>query len=679
MKTTIISLLALLLLISCSETKRLIRKAEISTGQMHYQKALAYYDKVLEKDNDSYRANAGKGIVLSEFMEQHDNAIPYLEKALMFGPKDTLVKIHYNLGKGYHHLGNYNKALYHYRKIIPHNNIEDKDYDAFLDKRISDCKYALGHAEIEPHNEQNIKNIGNIINSEYSEYAAVSAGNNLFFTSRKKDDEKEKVNGWDGKYFESIYVSSWENEAFSVPERYTIPSLDEKSKFQKYNEAVISISSEEEKMFIYRDGKIYESNLNDPTAKATEMDRTINFSRFQNHAAVSGNGNILFFTSESKDGKGGTDIFQSVKNINGQWSAPILLDTTIINTPFNEESPFYAENGTLYFSSNGLPGYGGYDVYKTRLVNGKWTIPQNLGQPVNSPGDDLFFTLKKNSPDGYYSSNRTGGFGDMDIYHVHYVSNEIPDCQSEKEHLLTINFAQSINENPAYYIMLKLPDEYSKNIRSYTWTINDSLLADTAEQFQYRFNSPGNYKLAAKVLLYCDTCPSMMAMCTEKTIIIEDTYQPLAENLAADITENDNYLSSEELKNIDWDISPIYFDYNEYLLKENAVNTLNQNIEVLKNHRNFVIEITGYTDSRGSSIYNMELSAKRVNSVRRYLLSKGISDGRIIATYSLGESKLANNCSDYIECEEQQHQLNRRVEINVMENMPAKILTGIQK
>ena len=681
MKHLFFSIILIAILSACSENKRLIKKAEIATGRMEYIKALGYYEQVLEKDNNSYRANTGKGIVLSEFMQRYDLAMPYLKKALDLTPqKDTLVKINYNLGKAYHYLENYNKALYYYNRVTGFNKTGSSDYDPFLNKRISDCKYALANTMVAAKNEQNIKNAGSTINTVNPEYAAVSAGENVFFTSRIKDDENEKINGWDGKYFESMYVSSVTSDNYSTPKRYTRPDLGADSKFKHHNEAVISVHDNGKKMFIYRDGKIYDVNINDPISDATILNKTINFSRFQNHASVSGDGKVLFFTSESKYGNGGTDIYQTTKDKKGKWSEPKILDTAIVNTPFNEEAPFYSETGVLYFSSNGLPGYGGYDVYKTSFKDGKWTTPENLGQPINSPGDDLYFVLNNNSPDGYYSSNRTGGFGDMDIYQVHYVSNEIPACDPKKANILAINYAKSTSENPGYYIALKMPSGYEKNARTYQWTINDSVLPQASSQFQYKFDRAGEYKLNAKVILYCDTCPSMLTLCAEKTITVEDINldPPLSTIIIPAETSVETYMNAEQLAKLNFNSSPLYFEYGQSILSIDAVSILKNNIEALNKNKNLVIDITGYSDSRGSLTYNEQLATKRINEVKKYLINNNISANRIISTYVVGESRLAL-CPDNITCEEQQHQLNRKVEINIMQNAPKRILTGAQK
>ncbi|MCE3260790.1 MAG: hypothetical protein K0S12_2431, partial [Bacteroidetes bacterium] len=280
--------------------------------------------------------------------------------------------------------------------------------DAFLSKRIADCKYAMSHTEVNPPQEQWVKNVGKPLNTEMPEYSPVAVPNGIIFTSQRKDDPKEKKNGVDGRYFEKMYMCQIKDGAFGQPARYTLPGYEKNNKFNKTNESVISASSDNKKLYVYRDGKIYESDLNDPSKGAVKMDNTINFSHLQNHASVSKDGKTIFFTSESDRGIGGTDIYRAVKNEDGDWSPPELVG---FNTLYNEDSPYLAEDGTLFFASNGLPGYGGYDIYKTRFINGQWTTPENLGLPVNSPGDDIYFALKPGSPDGYYASSRAGGYG----------------------------------------------------------------------------------------------------------------------------------------------------------------------------------------------------------------------------------------------------------------------------
>ena len=707
MKKIILSGILLGIAISCSEQKKCVRKGAIAVDQCDFEKAISYYDQLISKDNDSYFGNAGKGIVLSEYMEKHEEAIPYLEKALKNTPEKTAFKINYDLGKSYHRIGNYNRALYFYAKAVPYNKDDNSDYDIYLVKRIADCKYALAHTEIAPQGLQSVKNVGWPINTGSPEYGPVYVGGRMIFTSQRKDSPKEKKSIANGNYYESMYISYFEQGNFTIPKRFTLPDYRKNSKFLKHNESVLSGSEDGKKLFIYRDGNIYEANVYDTTRKADKLNKNINLSDFQCHANLCSNGKTLFFTSESEKGVGGTDIYKSEKDNNGNWSKPNLLNG--VNTVFNEDSPYLSEDGTLYFSSNGLPGYGGYDVYKTRYENGQWTTPENLGQPINSAGDDLYFALKPTSSYGYYASSRVGGVGDMDIYNVHYVSAVIPECKTITDSIFAVNITPNPLKKLTYQLSIQVPEEYSKSEKSYTWKINDEILTESVTSFDHTFNNPGTYTVSAKVVVYCDTCPSMIALCSEKTIAALDKVineNDITANFNEDSIKNsilkisettsnknvssktinknklvNNYidnaaLNNEELKAIGWNNTFAYFDFNKADLREDAKTIIDNNLSVLQKNKNLHISIHGYTDSRGTDSYNKRLSARRSASIRSYLEKNGISSSRIISTYFLGEKNLVNNCGDDVECAEAEHQLNRRVEFKVYNKNKALTLNS---
>jgi outer membrane protein OmpA-like peptidoglycan-associated protein/tetratricopeptide (TPR) repeat protein len=569
--------------------KKYLRKAEKATGRIEYAKALEYYNKVLDSDPNSYEANAGKGMVLGEFMERYEQAIPYLEKALAKSTKDTLLTIYYTLGKCYHYQGDYNRALYCYNKLQGYEEIGNPMFAVFLRKNIADCYYGLEH---KTQGKQYVQNSGPVINTPNPEYAPVIMNKNeLVFTSKRKDDDKEKLNEWDGKYFESMYTSNIENGKLSTPKRFTRPDLKNDSKFPKYNESTISISLDGRSLFLYKSGDIYVVPVNDPAKKPRKLDKQINLSRYQNHAVLSKDNRTIYFSSESRKGYGGTDIFMSVKNDKDEWSEAQMLDSTI-NTIFNEDAPFIGEDGTLYFASNGHPGYGNYDIYKTRMENGKWRIPENMGQPVNSPGPDLFLSMV-NKTEGYISSDRPGGFGDLDIY--------------------TIDFDPQLKRD----------------------SVPDPLLAIKEPKLK-----------------------------PEKT---------------KDTASTNKYLSDKELKNLGWINSPLYFNYNTHTIRNDAIATLDHNIEILKSNKKLMIIINGYSDARGQERYNINLSSNRAMTVKQYIISKGIDRNRIKSTEGFGESGLLNNCGDGVECDEAQHQMNRRVEVRILnENYKPKgmVLSG---
>ncbi|MGZ4099446.1 MAG: OmpA family protein [Bacteroidia bacterium] len=688
----IIFVLTVLILAACSQEKKMLRKAATAVDQSDFENAIANYDKIINKNKDSYFGNAGKGIVLSEYMGKHEQAIPYLEKALEKGPKKTQMKINYDLGRSYHYIGNYSRALYFYGQAELYNTEDSPDYDEFLSKRVADCKYALEHPEVKPVEEQWVKNLGKPINTEMPEYSPVFENGNMIFTSQRRDNPNEKKNGVDGKYFENMYISKYNGSTFTEPERFTLPNYSKNNRFNRHNESVISASADNKKLFVYRDGKIYEADLNDSTKEAHKLNNTINFATLQNHACLSPDGKTIFFSSESDKGIGGTDIYTSTKNGEGDWSPPQLMG---FNTLYNEDAPYMGDANTLFFASNGLPGYGGFDVYMTRYENGRWTTPENLGQPVNSAGDDIYFALKANSPDGYYASSRAGGLGDMDIYQVHYVFSKIRECSENPQDLMSIKATPSGSTNLVYDVTLTMPEGLEKKVRSYTWSINNKPVMQTSSQFEQKFDSAGTYTIASKIVVYCDTCTSLISMCGIKVIDVgealakntetekvnepepgkkvktsKDNAKKIKENLGneiskAEASKGNGFLSEDELLAMHWTKQPAYFEFNQYSLNENSKSVLDNNIEVLKNNHTLNVIINGYADSRGTEAYNKGLSAKRAQAVKQYLLDNGIETRRILSIHAFGEKELVNNCSDGVECTEEQHAQNRRVEFQV--------------
>ena len=688
----------MLITASCSEEKKLIRKASNAVDVYDYDKAISYYDQVLAKDSNSYYANAGKGIVLSEYMGRHDKAIPYLEKAIKKSPSKTSMKINNDLGKSYHYIGNYPRALNFYEKTLPYNKEDNPDYDMFLYKRMADCKYALEHPEVAAPEQQSVKNVGPVINTEMPEYGPVYTNGDLIFTSKRKDSPKEKKNGVDRRYFESMYISSLSNGAFSPVRRFTRPDYAEDSDFKSGGESVVSASPDGKTLYIFRGSKLYEAKLNDSTKNEHLMGSNVNISYLQTHAFVSPDNKVLFFTSISEKGFGGMDIYRSLKGEDGKWQDPQILPSTI-NSGYNEDAPFMTQDGTLFFASNGLPGYGGYDVYKTRLVNGEWTAPENLGQPINTAGDDMYFALNPNSSKGFYSSDRPGGKGDLDIYYVHYVSKEIPECKG-MDTLIVINAVQNPTNSMSYNFSVQIPEYYKNNVKSVNLNVEEKAVSLASGSADYTFSSANNYMVSAKVVVYCDTCPALIALCTEKEITVgEEMFvktdssalkaaQDLAAAEKANIldknsrkkiktpnTINREELSQQQLAVLGWDSTPAYFEYDRYALDGNARKLLDQNISVMKKNTDLVVVVNGYADSRGTDVYNKNLSFQRANSVKKYLMEKGISKYRITTVNAYGESRIENGCTDDTVCDEEQHKLNRKVNFNVLSN--TKMITSV--
>lgn len=652
-----------------------IRKASRATAKNKLELARTYYLKAYALDTNYYRANLGLGVVLSEFMDRPKEALPYLEKAYHHSPADTSIDLIFALLKCYQHFGKYDKALEMHQKLNGSTALVDDDlvYQMDLKKRKKDCVYALNKLNTPLTKDYYVINLGSKINTNMPEYVPViTPREELIFTSKRKDLPQEKLNEVDGKYFESMYISKLENGVPQTVSRYTLPDSQRNPKFWKYHESVISISPDGKWLYVYRDNKLYEVPTDSvQTSGPKKLPKMINFGYYQNHAYLSKDAKTLFFTSDAEEGLGGTDIYQSTKEADGNWGKPKNLGKPI-NTEYDEEAPFLSDDGqTLFFSSTGHPGYGNYDVYKSTLVNGVWSEPENLQAPINSSSHDIFLTQNSSGTEAYFSSSREGGYGDMDIYKVNYIKNFPKTCSDTSSHLLSITSTVIDNTKGLVSLKATMPSYYTSV--DCQWVINDSVFDHLPNEFtKPLMHKAGNNVVMVKVLSYCDTCYKPLVACKTATVDLTSVFvavDPVIDHTGKITsgknpydTINKDYVSENKLREMGFNLTPIHFNVNKSKIRPDAEEILASNIAILKQHPEVSILIYGFTDSRASKAYNLELSKKRALQVKRYLISKGIHSKQISQVLGKGEAFLLNKCVDGAVCTEPEHEQNRRVE-----------------
>lgn len=279
-----------------------------------------------------------------------------------------------------------------------------------------------------------INDLDNVINSAFSEHSPIylKDKNLLIFTSSRYNSNSIKYD--DGQYDEDIYYSKRINGVWSSPILMTDFSTSD-------NEATSGLTANGS-LLIYKDddrGSIYISKfLNDNWQEPVKLPKPINTKHRETHASMTDDGSQIFFTSDRRGGFGGLDIWTSIKTSDG-WSKPINLGDAI-NSSGDEESPNISADGkTLYFSSNGRAGYGGYDIFKTTVNNfGTWSLAENLGYPINSIDDDIFYSPIQSTNKAFYTSSRSGTKGESDIFIVY--------LDSTQAKLKCINFGFLLNE-----------------------------------------------------------------------------------------------------------------------------------------------------------------------------------------------------------------------------------------
>lgn len=305
-----------------------------------------------------------------------------------------------------------------------------------------------------------VDNLGKTINSVYSEYCPLLSadGQTLIFTSRRPNEYKINKD-FDGQYFEDIYITTKYKNG-----EWTEPKPISKNINTAGHEASVGISSDGKTLLIYKDdgggdGNIYFSKkksmfyVGSQWTIPKKLGKNVNSKYAETHACITADGNTLYFVSDRPNGYGGKDIYKSEKTITGQWGVAENLGPTV-NSPYDEESPFIsADEKTLYFSSQGHESMGGYDIFYSTVTQGGfgstpgkifWSYPKNMGYPINSTEDDLFYYPTNDKKQALYASSKDGGLGGQDVYVV-TIRKEMKQMIALKGSILDNTSNQPIN------------------------------------------------------------------------------------------------------------------------------------------------------------------------------------------------------------------------------------------
>lgn len=337
---------------------------------------------------------------------------------------DFGIDVNMSLAKSYQRTYNYEKAIETYSNILGFIPEDFVDLKEVIKREIETSQNGIELMKNPV--ELDVYNLGDEINSKYDDHTPVVSADEseLFFTSKRKSSYSQKIPN--GQFSEKIYHSKYINGKWKESEIIT-SILDENS-----HESVLSISPDGSEMYLLRsniDGSlIYVSNYDGETwSEPYKLPKGIN-SRFnETHASISADKSILLFTSDRPGGYGGLDIYYVRKIPNGEWGVPVNLGPKI-NTEFDEETPMLHPGGrTLYFSSEGHNSMGGFDIfYSSILPDSTFTDPINMGYPINTPDDDIFFVPTASTNKAYMASSRfDSNIGGIDIYQVEYEEPEI--------------------------------------------------------------------------------------------------------------------------------------------------------------------------------------------------------------------------------------------------------------
>lgn len=389
-------------------------KADDYCDRSDFLNAYNTYKEIIAEDSSDSKNYFKAGFCLFMLNKNDSTALKYLLKS-----SENILEAHYYIGRIYLINNNLYEALNEFLFLRSKYNNEVEISLAEVDRWIKITQQSIEESV----NKKDIKirNLGAGINTEFQEYSPVLLKENILaYTSRRPESTGGKKDAY-GSYFEDIYATT------KIDTSWSVSTPISKNINTTTHDASVAFISDSNCLVLYRtDAKQTGGDLYTSCWKENEwttpilLGQEINSEYQDPSAAFSSDGNFIVFSSNRPRGFGGKDLYRIVKLPNGKYSKALNLGPNI-NTAYDEDSPFIStKNGELFFSSNGHNTNGGYDVYKSVLEkeNSLWSNPQNMGMPINSTADDIYFILKEDGFKGYISSNRIGGRGGMDLYEV---------------------------------------------------------------------------------------------------------------------------------------------------------------------------------------------------------------------------------------------------------------------
>ena len=491
------------------------------------------------------------------------------------------------------------------------------------------------------------------INSQYSDYGSAIYLNKIVFASaRDTGSLGHRKHSWTNQFFTNLYVADLTDDMVPGEVEKFYKSL--KSRF---HESTPTFTKDGKTMYFTRnnflDGKkgkdgnnitlikIYKANFeNDQWTNITELPfDSNNYSTA--HPALSPDEKTLYFASDMPGTLGQSDIFKVIINDDGSFGTPINLGNTI-NTEGRETFPFITDENEIYFSSDGHPGLGGLDVFVVKMNDdGTYNEVQNVGTDVNSSKDDFAYLIDTKSRRGFFSSNRDGGQGYDDIYK--FLETKRLICEQLLYGEITDIATGEVLPNT-------------------TITLLDDMLNIVGTTLS---DEKGNYLIPVECGKRYSVRAAKEDYSTKEqivTILKENgkTYLPFAlEKATCKVAVGDDLGKC-------FGIKMIYFDFDKSDIRIEAALDLEKILDVMNQYPKMKLDIRSHTDSRGSFKYNEALSDRRAKSTINWLIKNGVDKNRLVGK-GYGENQLVNNCSDGVNCTEEEHQLNRRSEFLITE------------
>ena len=624
--------------------------------------ALKQYSKapeLLQKDFGSEKDLARKKEVANQIAEsyQHYNntngAIDWYKKAVDLGDEDAL----YKLGQAQMMNEQYDEAIKSFNKY----GARDVASKTLAQREIKNCQNAQDWKQ--SFTKTKVYNLS-YLNSTQSDFSPILYKGKIVFSSARNECTGDTRDLWTGDKATDIFVSEVSPSAH--------PQSFSEALNTKDNEGTCTFSKDGNEIYFTRchvidqtDKKnlptqnerchIFYSKLTGGNWSEPELIKLMPDSVNVGQPALSKDGKTLFVSSDLQAGYGKHDLYYFIKTDTG-WGGPFNAGPAI-NTTGDEMYPWLDDRNNLYYSSDGLQGMGGLDIFKAIKGKTVWKDPVNLKSPINSGADDFGLVIEKYHPAnaddsilaaGYFTSARAGGKGGDDIYRY---EDKWANFFVLKGKTLAKQYEKP--DDPDSKMLGIQPISGVKvDLKNPT---TDAVLATTTSDkngnYTFKLESETDYKLTANKYDYFsknETASTKGKRNQDSTFIT--VYRDI---------ELDKIFKTKMVV-----IPNIYYDYDKATLRPESKAVLDSILSFFSDNKDLTIEIGSHTDSRGSDEYNLKLSQERAQSVVDYLIEKGVAKDRLIAK-GYGETKLVNKCGNGVDCTEEEHQKNRRTTFRI--------------
>jgi outer membrane protein OmpA-like peptidoglycan-associated protein/tetratricopeptide (TPR) repeat protein len=594
-----------------------------------FNQAITLLNQAIEKDDEFVEAYYRLGLVYQN-MKQYDKAIQQYEKGLSLTMDVRKQKVFwFDLGEAYLNTQQYEKAM----KVLGYFMNNESSNKQKLDR----ANVLYRNAEFAFKNKDNVspfkqRLLSDTVNCFAMQYFPVLTADQqqLIFTRRVTDDPNDD---------EDLVVSKKNSRG-----QWTTPGSISKNINTRLNEGTCTISADGRRLIFTscsgRDGigscDLYESQkIGEEWSEPKNLGHNVNSPDWESQPSLSADGRTLYFVSDRRAGLGRRDIWISTLNDQGKWTKAVNAGKPI-NSIFDEMSPFiHVNNRTLYYATDGLPGFGGKDIFYVEKDSTGWTQPKNIGAPVNTHKDQFSLFITADGAKGYYSEDELvgGGRSTSKLYEI-----SIPE---ESQIRFKSNYVKGIVRDKKTRQPLKARIELINIDRNQMESLVDS--DSLTGEYLMVLTQGADYALYVNKKQYLF-----------KSLNFNYSEVKHFEPIVLDIDLDRAEVGSVAVLN------NIFFDFNSFELTPSSLPELQKMVSFLKENPALKVEIAGHTDNTGSAAYNRQLSQKRAQSVFQYLVDHEISRTRLIPKGYGPDQPIAPNDT------EEQRKLNRRIEFKLV-------------